>query len=316
MTTPTVSLIVDTDNLRSTGVGLAAPFFEALIREISLDLDVEILLMHDEREVPRRMLTQLVDVSGIAEAPRTEIAFHDVPGLRYYEAKNAGARLARGEILVFIDTDVMLESPWLAPMLEPFTDPSIEIVTGSTYVGPWTDLYTKTFALFWNFDLPRPDGPPHEVPYIEANNFAVRRATFEQQQFPSDERYRGQCATYSRALKARGIRIWRVPQARTVHPPPRGFTTQRAVWRGHDLYLAARNSGDSWRTGMAGSLWLVGSYLKQSTARVLAGRRRVGLSRAEVPMALAIVGFHHAAVWAGYVVTRFAPDVLKRRWPL
>ncbi len=50
------------------------------------------------------------------------------PGLG--EARHAGARAALGEILVYLDDDVLLPTDWLQWMLEPYKDPRVASVAG------------------------------------------------------------------------------------------------------------------------------------------------------------------------------------------
>jgi len=46
------------------------------------------------------------------------------------KARNAGARRAKGEILLFLDADTILDSNFIAEMLESFTDPKVVCVSG------------------------------------------------------------------------------------------------------------------------------------------------------------------------------------------
>ena len=51
-----------------------------------------------------------------------------IPGLT--RARNIGARAARGEIIVFIDDDAIVEPGWLGALVAGFDDPSVAAVSG------------------------------------------------------------------------------------------------------------------------------------------------------------------------------------------
>ncbi len=53
------------------------------------------------------------------------------PGLTH--ARNVGARLAQGEIIVYIDDDAVPEADWLELLVEDFRDPEIAAVTGRVH---------------------------------------------------------------------------------------------------------------------------------------------------------------------------------------
>ena len=50
--------------------------------------------------------------------------------LRFAGANNAAARAATGEILVFLNNDMLVEPDFLPPLLQHFSDPEVFAVTG------------------------------------------------------------------------------------------------------------------------------------------------------------------------------------------
>src|SRR4029077_19368753 len=52
---------------------------------------------------------------------------------RYCSLKNAGAAASSGEIIIFLDSDVIPEPNWLAALLETFSNPHVSVVVGSTH---------------------------------------------------------------------------------------------------------------------------------------------------------------------------------------
>ena len=60
-------------------------------------------------------------------------------------ARSHGARVARGELVLYTDDDVVVDSSWIAAMCQPFVDPSVAAVTG--LVLP-LELETEAQVLF------------------------------------------------------------------------------------------------------------------------------------------------------------------------
>ncbi len=69
----------------------------------------ELLLLYDNHEVGEAAVRANVEKYFAADAPACQLRFVAAPGLNYYEQKNRGAELARGEIVVYIDSDVIPE---------------------------------------------------------------------------------------------------------------------------------------------------------------------------------------------------------------
>lgn len=58
------------------------------------------------------------------------IRYVEEPSVGLHNARHAGAKAAQGEILVYVDDDVIVPSGWLRAILEPFADPLVAIVGG------------------------------------------------------------------------------------------------------------------------------------------------------------------------------------------
>jgi GT2 family glycosyltransferase len=72
-----------------------------------------------------------------------DYAREPTPGLN--AARRLAARLAEGEISVFVDDDAVVDEGWLDAMLEPFADPLVGAVTG---MGLPLELETEAQELF------------------------------------------------------------------------------------------------------------------------------------------------------------------------
>lgn len=309
-----VSVIVDVDNLRANATATRLErVLDALVRQLDdVSADVEVLFPLNDEAVDEHELKRLVTESGLEGHPRVPVGFYEAHGLHYYEAKNAALGHAKGDILVFLDSDTVPEPGWLANLLAPFDHAAVEVAGGQTAIRPASTLYEKAFALFWFFPLRLPDGPPFPAPTFFANSFAIRRDTFERFPFPDEGcRYRGACLELSGRLVESGVTIWRVPTARVEHLPPRASIAANAMWWGHDNCLNLRRLGRS--TGPVESLRLLVGKTRTGWRKIRAGRAEVGLPWLLVPAALAIAIFYNLFVWLGFVLTAVSHQGFHRR---
>jgi glycosyltransferase involved in cell wall biosynthesis len=135
------------------------------------------------------------------------------------EARNIGAKVARGEILLFVDSDCEPIPGWLALMTAPFADPEVMGAKGAylTHQRSWVArLVQEEFEIRFvrMARLPRID-------FIDTYSAAYRKSVFE--------RYTGFAKCYSAAAEdvdlsfriARdGHKLVFVPAARVYHQHP------------------------------------------------------------------------------------------------
>lgn len=142
----------------------------------------------------------------------------------YCKLKNAGAAFSKGEIIIFLDCDVIPEPNWLAAFLESFADPRISVVVGNTYVdcsGP--SVYAKAMALTWMFPLRDASDRLTLSSWFYANNVAFRREAFVPWQFSDVPGFtHAPARLLVERLQREGVVIWHAARARASHPPPNG----------------------------------------------------------------------------------------------
>lgn len=263
------------------------------------------------RQTFRDFETIVVDSSPAATAPEAErIAGDPPPGLPAFrfersarrllphDARNRGAELARGEILVFTDPDIYARPDWLERLLAAHRETGEPVVGAlSCHGSRWIDqgIHLCKFSKWL------PGGPPREVDMSPTANMLITRRHFEAAgRFPA-EHFLGD-VTLSRALRRQGRRLWFEPRAVVAHHHLHslaGFLGERAT-RGRlygDLRLGWSRPGRAAAIG-----WLAVTALPVRLARILA---LVGLHAARAGQlgrylsTLPLVAAGHAASLAG-----------------
>jgi hypothetical protein len=315
-----VSVIIEWENAKLSDLDRAERMLARLGAQMAeaarkRGVRAELLVLYDSDEIdPAVPRTAVVSHIGGSAWPGT-IDLVPAPGKRYYEQKNAGARMANGEVLVFLDSDVVPDDGWLEGMLAALDDPSVDFVGGEAYHATDT-LHDRLFAAFWAFPPKRPSRGVYPRQSFYANNLAVRREVFLANPFPDATAYRGQCAELAKALRRKGIAIYRQGASAVSHPPPRGARTfvVRALCQGHDTiyWKSRRRFGALLHANPAASTlrWL--RALWDVLLKVAMRARAVGLG----PLgALAAVGMgfaYYSCKLTGEVVAFFAPGAIRK----
>ena len=219
-------------------------------------------------------------------------------GRPYYEQKNFGAANSSGDIVLFLDSDVVPEPGWLHSILATFANSEVSVVSGSTYVEPGS-FYERAVALFWLFPLRSASNGVAKAQSFRANNVAFRRHVIVERGFPELPTFRGQCGLLARNLRDEGISIVRCIDARVSHPPPNGLRhfVSRAMASGHDDAIRDRLGGRKLLKPALKDFW---RHMVNSTRRISRERHQVGLSP------LGAVGAWWLAL--AYYLWKFRPD--------
>jgi glycosyltransferase involved in cell wall biosynthesis len=133
--------------------------------------DYEVLLVDNAPE-PTPELAAQCDAGG---KPSVRYIHEPRPGLD--NARHAGAKAARGAVLVYADDDVTYDRSFLTEILKPYSDPDVGCVGGKILpefeVEPpdWLNELPK-----WYLSILDDEEGPKEVKYIFGCNFSIRRA--------------------------------------------------------------------------------------------------------------------------------------------
>lgn len=319
---PRVSIVVEWANTDRAGVARSETMLREVERQIGelavagapFTLPVEILVVQSDGTTTAPPVVDAMARDG-GQAP-VERAVLTAPPTGYYGLKNHGFTHSRGDIVVFIDSDVIPEDGWLKAILAPLADPAVQVVAGQAYIGPG-GVYHKAFALFWFFPLRFERDEHASAPTLFANNLSFRRETFARFPFDVDDRSsRGACLTLAARLADAGVAVHRTRDARVAHPPPNGLQhfIARGLAQGRDRLIRAQQAGASREVRLMASLERAVRNIGRSLTRIATKRGQVDLSLLEAPVAAGVAVSYYSLYFAGEMLTRVSPDFMVRRF--
>jgi len=187
-------------------------------------------------------------------------------------ARNAGARRARGEILLFTDHDCTAERRWLVRLAEAFRDPRVPAAAGETLASPGTTWAARYAAAIRHnsaaVSLERP-----VFPFAATANFAVRRSLFEALGgFDETLRFTDDADFSLRITRLTGESIRFVPNAVIFHEPRATalalFSRYREYGRGWAELVMKHGDELAWTPRLA---WQANLDVLQALCRIPGG---------------------------------------------
>ncbi|MBD1858291.1 MULTISPECIES: glycosyltransferase [Leptolyngbya] len=302
------SIVLETENLETADLaGLLRSLASLEAQDPPPTAANEVLLI-DSGDIPETLLAQLCQQYPwikVCPAP---------PGTEYYQAKMLGAELATGEIIVYYDSDCIYAPDWMRKILDPFSQPEIQVVAGETTTNG-VGIYGTAMALGYIF--PQYSGRTELTPgksYF-LNNVAFRRSFLLSHPIPTDlPLYRGNCAVHAHELVQSGVTIWQQPLAQVLHSPPNGL--DHFFWRflliGHDYYwqkklIPTATNAEPTMSGIKGKLEIFIDRIRKMRDRDI--RHLVFL-----PLSLPVVLISSFLIYIGYSITTQRPHYLLKKF--
>lgn len=281
----------------------------------------EFIFCYNPEQVDEASIRKAIDsnLRGPGLDPRAVVRVEPVVGKHYYELKNHAATLARGDVLLCIDSDVIPEPGWMKSLLgHAIEHPECPIVCGSTYIDP-EGLIGKAFAVGWFY--PMRDGATDVSAghsHFWANNVAFRRRFFLDNPYPTltGGATRNACRHLADRARAAGTSIVRVAHARVAHPAPNGtrHVLVRGLAEGRDTAAYWKDNGWSAARRLRKAPGLGLGRFKRACRNIARHGRSVGIRAWEVPAVLGIIAVYDALMIPGAMLHVLAPRLASRLW--
>jgi GT2 family glycosyltransferase len=278
------SVIIPARNAASTiGECLLATLSQSLPKE-----HYEIIVVDDGSSDATARIARQAGVRVIPQPPRGAAA-----------ARNAGARSARGDVLVFLDTDCVPKLDWLAQMIAPLDDPAVAGVRGA-YQSHEAGLFPRLIQAEWD-ETYRQLGRRPSIGAVSRNSAAYRRGAFLAAG-GFDPTFSGaEDLDLSYRLTEAGHRLVFAPKAQVLHR------------HGHSVagFIAQRVRAGLWQA------LLSARYPSEARAEAQAS----GTARAQLPLAAVAVAsllagarWRRALPFAGLALLGFASSAGPSAW--
>ncbi|HKC04367.1 MAG TPA: glycosyltransferase [Patescibacteria group bacterium] len=140
--------------------------------------------------------------------------------LDYVGAKAVGSKIAKGDILIFVDSDSVYEKGWLGNMLKVFSDfPDADVVSGNTEPRINSN-YAMSLTLAWMFIIRGPIRKTKEVYEVPMNNFAIKRNALLKVPLPKNLPFYRSGSIWKNWLIENGLKIYTTPNVMGYHATP------------------------------------------------------------------------------------------------
>jgi len=213
---PAISVVIPVFNKRE----FVAASLESVARAAARAGDVEIVIIdHCSTDGSYELACQYRDRAVVER----------ISGGTISAVRNYGARLARGGLLVFIDSDCVVGDDYFQTLRSLVATTDAEAL-GCEYDIPPRPHWSE--RVWYDLHVVREDGYRH---FINAGNFAVQRAAFDAISGFDERLVTGEDTDLCARLREAGYRIFESQRLHVVHlgnPKSSGAFFRKQVWHG------------------------------------------------------------------------------------
>lgn len=323
-----LSIIVEWSNALLTEADRPSRMMESLVDQASkletatggqegnAIFPVEVLICYDGDQVDSEKISSMAPLAAPGSHGAIQVTHCNFPGAEYYELKNLGSKRAKGELFLFLDSDVVPQENWLKNLWSSFNDPGHQVMAGISYIDP-VSLYDKATALNWVFNIPPPWQDTRPATHFWANNVCFRREVFETWPFPAmNGASRGACSALADTLVKKRIPLHINGAARVSHPAPAGLGGffERAMAQGRDRVLWHQRFSSWWMQSIPAGFLRYIKHLGSVVWSTLLRYRQAGVRVWEIPAVLVISASYYTVFFAGELFTHMAPQFMKKKF--
>ncbi|MFC6905718.1 glycosyltransferase [Halalkalicoccus tibetensis] len=312
---PSTSIVIEWENV----IHAKESRSEAMLRGLNAQLNEledrfpetpEIIFVYNPDDVEE---SQIRHFASLALDDRYDPQFVASPGSHFYELKNVGAQRATGDVLVYVDSDVIPQEGWLDAIVSPFLEEGTDMVLGHPFVETDT-RYKSAVAMFWFFPAEH-----EEYEGYMACNVAFDRESFLEHEFPEEDSYRGQCVELKDRLEDSEKGLQNAPNAKVSHPAMNGFDhfLNRAVCSGYDSDYWYRYGEDPSRKERAkAAVSKLEHRARQVGYNVLSRRDSISDDPATIALALLLGASYYSLEFLARLVTIVRPELIERNFQI
>lgn len=312
----TLGIVIEMENIEASGaertLANLAVFQQQLAQMAeTIITPVTLRIVYDSNVFQKEDAERFICTAGVSENPLIEAATIGAPGIHYYEHKDIGAKDLDTDLVLMMDSDILIEDNWLPSLIAPFADETVNFVSGQTIIET-PRFFDKIYALTVpGFPLDEPEGSGlRETTAIAANSFIFRRSKVAGSLFPRINAYRGHCSIAAQELIRSGETLHKQMDARAKHPSQDDLAGyfSRAFAEGCDAILLSRHNNRQTVRGrvnrsVAGSALRLVRGIWGMVKRSVTRHQRVGLPTLGIPVTMVLGTSYFALKFVGEVVT-------------
>lgn len=134
-----LSIVIEMKNIEASGADRALTNTRQSQRQIAkiygtLPGPITLKVAYDPYVFKASDAERFIKETSIGDNALIDTDTIGAPNLHYYEHKNIGARELNSDIILLLDSDILIADDWLRHMIAPFDDANVDFVTGRTHI--------------------------------------------------------------------------------------------------------------------------------------------------------------------------------------